>query len=427
MTRIHHLSTTALIATLLLATHPVVSAVEPVVVRKAAIFIENRASPVFNDKVSVLEDFLTSRITEKGFSVISRDVVVNALKTYRSAEVVVASAGVASTVVATPNGGSAVVAEVAKAGAAQVASTPTTTSTDQLLSDNTSALRLAQNMGADYLFIAAITSHGIEKKVMDAYGVKTVNILHTLRVSYKVLDGAEGASLIAATVKATKTTRFDENLQTEDSDLLNSLLEEAANLVADDAGGKIVTLAAAAKQLSQVEIAVSCGVQDLVQLPLSIPDIRLLEDGKSIYISTNIMPIVTTPQFAATVEMDGIAVGSAPGKFKVTQGLSKMRITRAGFNPYERTVKPFEGQQFKDVTLQMSEEGYKRWKDNITFLLLIKSGDKLTDGLREMMGGFAQTLRQSGYRVDTKTDIKATMEAKGKSMFDGATLKVFGE
>ena len=395
--------------------------------RKAAIFIENRAGPALNDKVSVLEDFLTSRITEKGFSVISREVVVNALKTYRSAEVVVASAAVSSAAVATPSGGTAAVAEVAKAGAAQVASTPTTTTTDQLLSDNTSALRLAQNMGADYLFIAAITSLGTEKKAMDAYGVKTVNVLHTLRVSYKVLGGAEGASLIAATVKATKTTRFDENLQTEDSDLLNGLLEEAANQVADDAGRKVATVAAAAKQLPPVEIAVSCGVQDLVQLPLSIPDVRLLEDGKSIYISTNMMPIVTTPQFAATVEMDGIAVGSAPGKFKVSQGLSKMRVTRAGFTPYERTVKPHDGQEFKDVPLQMSEEGYKRWKDNITFLLLIKSGDKLTDGLREMMGGFAQTLRQSGYRVDTKTDIKGTMEAKGKSMFDGATLKVFGE
>ena len=86
-----------------------------------------------------------------------------------------------------------------------------------------------------------------------------------------------------------------------------------------------------------------------------------------------------------------------------------------------------DGQEFNNVPLQMSDAGYARWKDNIAFLLAIKSGDKLTDGLREMMGGFAQTLRQSGYRVDAKTDIKATMEAKGKSMFDGATVKVFGQ
>jgi len=392
--------------------------------RKAAIFIENRAGPALNDKVSVLEDFLTSRITEKGFSVISREVVVNALKTYRTAAIVAGSAEAVSATVATTTGGKTVAGEVAKAGAAQVSATPTTTTTDQLLSDNTSALRLAQNMGADYLFVAAITSLGTEKKSFEGNGIKTVNVIHTLRVSYKVLDGAEGASLIAATVKATKTTRFDENLQTEDSDLLNGMLEEAANLVADDAGRKVATLAAEAKKLPPVEISVSCGMQDLAQLPLSLPDIRLLEDGKSIYVSTN---QVRMEVLSATVEIDGIAVGSAPGKLKVPQGLSKMRVTRAGFSPYERTIKPHEGQKFKDVTLQMSEEGYKRWKDNITFLLLIKSGDKLNGGLREMMGGFAQTLRQSGYRVDTKTDVKATVDAKGKSLFDGATLKVFGE
>jgi hypothetical protein len=350
--------------------------------RKVAIFIENRAGAALSNKVSVLEDFLTSGITEKGYSVISREVVINAL-------------------------------------------TPGTTKADQLLSDSTSALRLAQNMGADYLLVASITSLGSLTKPMDAYGVKTVNVIHTLRVSYKVLDGAQGGSLIADTKTATKTVRFDENLQTtENSDLINGLLEDAANQIAVAAGEKVNTLAAAAKKPPLVEITVSCGMQDLVQLPLSLPGIRLLEDGKSIYVSTNRLPMQV---LSATVEIDGIAVGSAPGKLKVPQGLSKMRITRAGFAPYERTITAREGQQFNDVTLQLSEEGYKRWKDNMAFLLAIKTGDKLTDGLRELMAGFATTLRNSGYRVDTKTDVKATMEAKGKSLFDGATLKVFGE
>jgi hypothetical protein len=392
--------------------------------RKVAIFIENRAGPALNDKVSVLEDFITSKITEKGFSVISREVVTDALKSYPTAGVVVSTETAAAAKVATPAGQAAVVGDVAKASAAEVSATSATTKLDQLLTDTTSALRLAQNMGADYLLIASISSLGSEKKTSDAYGVKTVNVTHTLRVSYKVLEGAEGGSLIGNTVKATKTIRFDESLQTEDSDLLNGLLDDAATLVADDAGRKVETLAAEAKGLPTVEITVSCGMQDLVQLPLSLPDIRLLDDNKTIYVSTNRLRMEV---LSATVEMNGIAVGTAPGKIKVPQGLSKMRITREGFNAYERTVKPFDGQQFNDVTLQMSEAGYARWKDNITFLLLIKSGDKLTDGLREMMGGFAQTLRQSGYRVDTKTDVKANIEEKGKSLFDGATLKVFGQ
>ena len=38
----------------------------------------------FDNKVPVLEDFITSRITEKGFSVISREVVIDSLKNYSS-------------------------------------------------------------------------------------------------------------------------------------------------------------------------------------------------------------------------------------------------------------------------------------------------------------------------------------------------------
>jgi hypothetical protein len=101
-----------------------------------------------------------------------------------------------------------------------------------------------------------------------------------------------------------------------------------------------------------------------------------------------------------------------------------MRITREGFNPWERTVNFSEGQKF-NVALQMSDAGYARWKDNTTFLFGIETGKKLTQGTVDMMDGFAQTLRQSGYRVDTKTDVKADIQEKGKSLFDGASLKAF--
>ena len=47
-------------------------------IRKAAIFVENRAGKAFDDKVPVLEDFITSRVTEQGFSVLSREVLINA-------------------------------------------------------------------------------------------------------------------------------------------------------------------------------------------------------------------------------------------------------------------------------------------------------------------------------------------------------------
>jgi hypothetical protein len=386
--------------------------------RKAAIFVENRVGPAMNDKVTVLEDFLTSRITEKGFSVISREDAINSIKTYFNVEITAASGTAVSAKVETPAGQKAVAAEVGKATATEVSTTPLTASLDRALSDNSSALRLAQNLGADYLLVASIASFGTEKKTDTSLG--TVNVTYTLRVSYKVLEAAQGGSLIGSTVKALKIIRFTDSSQTENSDIINELLDDAATQVAENAGRKQSTIAAVSIQPKQVEITVACGMQDLVQMPISIPDIRALDDG-TLFISTNHLGIQVLD---AIVEIDGIAIGSAPGQLKVRPGLSKMRITREGFTPWERTVNCSEGQKFK-VALQMSDAGYKRWIESTAFLFGLKTGEKLTDGTVKMMEGFAQTLRQSGYRVDTKTDIKADIQTKGKSLLDGAVIKAF--
>ena len=123
----------------------------------------------------------------------------------------------------------------------------------------------------------------------------------------------------------------------------------------------------------------------------------------------------------ATVEVNGAAVGSAPGQFKVPPGINKMRITREGFNDWERTVNFYDGQKF-NVALQMSEDGYARWKDTTAFLHEIETGKKMTDATVKVMEGFAKTLRQSGYRIDHRSDTRADVEIKGKSLFDGMTV-----
>ena len=161
-------------------------------------------------------------------------------------------------------------------------------------------------------------------------------------------------------------------------------------------------------------------MQDLVQLPVSVPDIRVLDDG-TLTVTTNHLAIQVVD---ATVEVNGTAIGSAPGKFKVSPGLNKMKISREGFKDWERTVNFSDGQKF-NVALQMSDAGYARWKDNTTFLFGLKTGEKMTDAVVKVAEGFAQTLRQSGYRVDTRTDVKANIEAKGKSLFDGVTINPF--
>ncbi len=377
---------------------------------KTAIFVDNRAGAALNDKVAVLEDFLTSRITEKGFSFISSEITIKAVNSYPAVGFAVDTKDPLNFNV--QDRGTTAKGEGSKSTEGQVSLRPGPTRLDRILNDSTSALRLAQNMGADCVLVASIATYGTEKKTFQDGDVKTVNLIHTLRVSYKLLEGTQGGSAIGDTLKASKTTRSTENIQTESSEILNELLEEASIQVAESVGKKRESIRKFPTAPMLVSISVSCGMQDLVNLPASVPDIRVLPNG-TLQVETNRLGIYVLD---ASVELDGFGIGSAPNSFKVRPGLSKMRITRAGFNSWEQSVNFTEGQKFH-VALQMSEAGYARWKDNTTFLFGLKTGEKLTDATVKVMEGFAQTLRQSGYRIDVKAD------AKGKSLFDGLTIQ----
>lgn len=349
-------------------------------IRTAAIFVENRAGNAFNDKIPVFEDFITGRITEKGFRVLSREVVVNSLKNYRPEETKTSN---------------------------QKASNE---GLDKLLSDNTTILRLGQMIGADYILVASITSLGTEKKVFEGYGIETTNFITHLRASYKVLDIAYGGTLVADTIKVSKTLRSTNSSHNEDSDMINELLDDASVKIAESLGKKQIAPPTPVPEL--VEITIACGMQDLAQLPVNIPDVRITPDNKVIIekdaLNVHVLDV--------TVELNGVVLGSAPGTFKVHPGLNKIRLSRDGFKDWERTIYAIQGQKLK-VALQMSDSGYARWKDNTAFIQGLKNNEKLTDATVELIKGRAQMLRQSGFKVDVKEDVKVDAK-KLKSIYN---------
>ena len=335
--------------------------------RKVAIIVENRAGAQLNDKVLVLEDLLSSRIAGKGYSVISRDVTVNALKTYPAA------------------------------GAAA----PETTKLDQALSDNTSALRLAQNLGADFILIPSITTYGTEKKAYAGNGVATLNVTYTLRVGYKIVEAGAGGALKGDTVTASKTIHQSANLLVESSDVINELLDDAAGQLADSLAQNASALPATVAKDKLVGFRVACTMTDPRQQPILISALGITADNHVVV--TN-QP-VALQAMDVTVELDGVAIGSAPGAFQGYPGLHKLRLSREGFDSWERTVNIYEGQNLR-VALQMSPEGYARWKDTSDFLATLDANRKLTDAEVKRIEGIAKYFSESHYRVDTKENTK---------------------
>jgi len=334
---------------------------------KVAIFVENRAGAEFNDKVAALEDLVTARVAGKGYAVVSHDVATRALKDYSTG--------------ANPNG----------------AADPL----DALLEDNSSALRLAQNLGADYLLIPAITSYGSEKKIYNGNGISTVNFTHTLRVNYKIVEAGEGGATRGGTAIATKNIRNTTDVSTESSDILNGLLDDAAGQLADAIVASAKSLPTDVAKAARVSFSIACSMTDPRQQPILISQVSVSADNT--LIATN--PPAPVQPLDVTVELDGVALGSAPGTFQAFPGLHKLRLSREGFSVWERTINVYDGQTLR-VALQMSPEGYAKWKDTTDFLATLDNNRKLTEAEVNRINGVAKFYSESHYRVDTKDNIQ---------------------
>ena len=335
--------------------------------RKIAIIVQNRGSAELNDKVPVLEDLVDSRVAGKGFSVISRDDVTRSLKNYSTGK--------------DPNG---------ELGAL-----------DRSLEDNSSALRLAQNLGADYILVPSIVSLGAEKKNYSGNGINTLNITHKLRVTYKIVEAGQGGAVRGGAFTSEKTIRQTPDLQTESSDVINELLDDAAEQLADAIVQNAPSLPAEVAKAAMVNFNVSCSMTDPRQQPILVSALGITADNHVVL--TN-QPIAVQAM-DVTVELDGVALGSAPGSFQGRPGLHKIRLSREGFDPWERTVNIYEGQNLR-VALQMSDAGYARWADTTAFLATLDANRKLTDAEVKRIEGIAEFFKNSHYRVDTKENIK---------------------
>ena len=340
--------------------------------RKIAIVVQNRGSAGLNDKVAVLEDLVTSRVAGKGFAVISRDEVTRSLKNYTNGK--------------EPNG--------------------ELNQVDRSLEDSSSALRLAQNLGADYLLVPSIVSLGTEKKTYAGNGINTVNVTLRLRVTYKIAEAGEGGAVRGGAVLAEKTFRQTEGVATESSDVINELLDDAASQLADAivVGGK--SLPAEVAKAALVKFDVACTMTDPRQQPILISALGLTADNKVVL---NSQPI-PLQALDVTVELDGVAIGSAPATLQGRPGLHKIRLSREGFDAWERTINIYDGQKLR-VALQMSDAGYARWAETTAFLAGLDANRKLTDAEVKRIEGIAEFFKNSHYRVDTKENVHNTYKS----------------
>jgi len=328
----------------------------------AAIFVKNRPSNVPAEKVMVLEDYIAAQVDKFCFTTVSREDTLNA------------------------------VARFAKEGANAGTVIDPQKNLDLILSDQTSALRLAQQMGVDYILVASITAYINDRLQSEAYGATTDIRTAQLDVTYRLLGRVQGQVITSDSVTATEKIRQSADLQQE-RDLIDVVIRRCAESIGDSVGKRCseATISSPGTVVGEVPFRVVCTMQDMT-IPGVVTDQatgRYVVSG----VSWNLLPT------NATVEIDGVVVGNAPDLLNVMPGLHKVQIACEGFRPWTRTINVRPG-MILTIPLQLTDEGLLRWRTQLEFMQKLTQQQQLVDAEVDRIRATADYIRNSRMVLD---------------------------
>ena len=279
---------------------------------------------------------------------------------------------------------------------------------DAAFDDRTSALALAQNLGASGVLTVTLSSFAAETRNYTGNGIDTRNTTHTLRASWKLADAEQAAGVRGDAVTVSRTVRQTEGLVEVPGDLVNGLLDDAAAKIAagirPGAAADRDALRAAAVAAKRAKFSVGVSADNVF-----FPELALDKEGV-LRISQEKSPVRLS---GVVVELDGAAVGTAPfaAPVEVRPGLHKIRLSRDGFKPWEGMVNIFDGFTF-NTALELTDAGLARWREQSKFIQDLKTGEKLTDAQITYIKAQAENLKNYGYKIDLKVDAKELPDDK---------------
>lgn len=328
---------------------------------KVAIVVKNRDADIPDDRVSVFEDYMSARLMDEGFQILRREDVLNAVTGF-------ADAG--------PNAG-----DTTLAGA----------ELDRLLSNNTTAQRLAQSMGAEFILSCTITSFDTEVIEADVPGATMQTALTTLSATYNVLNASEGAGFRSGLVDVER--RFTATNSKLPRASFDAMLRESARELAAHAKRTVVESMPMPVASNDVPFELVCRVANY-----EVPEVRRLPDGQY-----EIGEVARLSVQNVNVFLNGVQIGTAPGTFHAPPGNHKLMLTRAGFEDYTANIRVTEGVKF-NIDLAMTPEQEARILVRGKVFDELKRGGKITDAQVKALEGYATFLEQSGIRLDIRSN-----------------------
>ena len=329
---------------------------------KLALFVRNVSPDVPDEKVSVLESYITAWLTSNQIEVINRAELLNAVSAF------------------------------ATTGANAGTGDPMNTMTDRLLSDQSSAVALARNLGADGLLIATITSLITDlRQVRHPERGNYDNIFYTLDIQWNVLDGGTGGSIASGLAQANEGLRQTESLTRTFN--IDKLLRQDAEKI----GQEVRTAMAKPTTRKPTAVAEATGVQVRITLAdLSVPEIVKQPNGEYI-IGANRYQM---EPMACSFIVDGMLAGTVPGVVPITPGPHKIRIERPMVETYEKFMVVRPGMSLT-IPVALSIEGRRQWMEQTKFFESLKDGAVMREAELAKAKALAEFLSNSRLNIDT--------------------------
>ncbi len=338
------------------------SAAPPAKPIKLALFVRNVSPNVSDEKVSLLESYITACLTSNQIEVFKRAELLNAVSAF------------------------------ATTGANAGTGDPMNTKTERLLSDQSSAVALARNLGADGLLIATITSLITDlRQVRHPERGNYDNIFYTLDIQWNVLDGGTGGSIASGLAQANEGLRQTESLTRTFN--VDTLLRQDAEKI----GQEVRTAMAKPTTRKPTAVAEATGVDVRITLAdLSVPEIVKQPNGEYI-IGANRYQM---EPMACSFIVDGMLAGTVPGVVPITPGPHKIRIERPMVETYEKFMVVRPGMRLT-IPVALSIEGRRQWMEQTKFFESLKDGAVMREAELAKAKALAEFLSNSRLNIDT--------------------------
>ena len=210
-----------------------------------------------------------------------------------------------------------------------------------------STVRVAQMLGADYVMTASIIS--ANRASLTVGGKKMVS--YSLRMTVKVSEAVNGSSVYGDNWSRKYPVTADNAAGTDPAFFYNELLDAWES----EAGPKLSHSSKTWRRgtdspVEWVRFSVSTTLDELI---------KGLENG--VRAPNDLLDEMRHVVGGATVMIDGAAVGSSPGTFKVSPGLHQMRVSRPWMNDWQQAVNIQNGSSFK-IALELSKAGLQKFQ-----------------------------------------------------------------